>query len=65
MSEVKGTISINPENGTVSIRLDNGHFAKNHFPNGIKSWLEVELDVIKKEQQAEEEFNLYLHRNKF
>lgn len=54
MSEVKGTISINPENGTISIRLDNGHYASNHFPNGIKTWLEVELDVIKEAQDTED-----------
>lgn len=54
MNEVKGMISLNPENGTISIKLDNGSYVTDHFPNGIKNWLEVELDVIKEAQAKEQ-----------
>lgn len=51
MNQIKGTISLNPETGTVSIQLENGHHASHQFPRGIQSWLETELEVIEKQQR--------------
>jgi hypothetical protein len=47
---MKGTIHINEETGTVSIQLENGHYATDFYPAGAKLWLETEIQVLQREK---------------
>jgi hypothetical protein len=44
--KVEGKIVLDTSNNTISIKLENGSYAQMLFPNGIKTWLEVELECI-------------------
>lgn len=46
--KLKGTIEIDAERGTISLKFDNGSFCSDHYPNGIKHFLEDEIECVKK-----------------
>jgi hypothetical protein len=49
---MKGTIEINPEKGTVTIRLENGSYCVDHYPIGIKHFIEEEIECLKKQPKG-------------
>jgi hypothetical protein len=49
--KIKGTIEIDPNRNTISIRLENGHYCFDHFPNGIKTFLEDEIETLIKQEK--------------
>lgn len=45
MNEVTGTITIKAD-GTVTLKLENGSFCTDHYPKGVKTFLEVEIEKL-------------------
>lgn len=50
---VNGRISLDTKKQTVTLHLENGSYGIDLFPNGVKNWLEVELDCLKKQESKE------------
>lgn len=46
---MNGSIEIDSERGTVTIHLDNGSYCINHYTNGIKRFLDDEIQLLQKE----------------
>lgn len=47
---VNGTISIDTDKKTVTIKLDNGSYCIDHYPNGIKRFLDEEFECLIKQE---------------
>lgn len=47
MTISKGEIIIDSVKGTITINMENGAYVREHFPNGIAHWLEDEIDTIR------------------
>lgn len=48
--KINGQIEIDVVEGTVTIRLENGSYCLKHYPNGIKSFLETEIEVLREQK---------------
>ena len=46
-SVVSGKIEIDAVKGTVTIHLENGSYCLDHYPNGVKSFVETEIECLR------------------
>jgi hypothetical protein len=46
--EIKGTILIDPDKKTISIKLDNGSWCHELFSNGLKRFVDEEIELLSK-----------------
>lgn len=50
---VKGTIEIDSNNKSVTIKLENGSYCLDHFTHGVKRFLDEEIDCLKRQERKE------------